>query len=59
MTVKVLETLKFTTTCGRCGSKLEYEYSDMGLHTISDYTGSTDTCKAIVCPVCSTLAKVM
>ena len=58
MTVKVLELVKKTTTCGHCASKLEYEYSDTTEQTFSDYGGGIDVYRVITCPVCHCLVKL-
>ena len=45
--------LKKRVTCGNCASILEYTNSELQEKTFSDYTGSRDTVKILVCPKCS------
>lgn len=40
------------TICYNCKSKLEYEFGDIKVESVRDYTGCSDTYYRIVCPVC-------
>lgn len=46
------------TTCHKCRSFLQYEFTDMIVSVERDYTGSADNVARITCPVCSTLTAV-
>jgi RNase P subunit RPR2 len=40
-------------TCFNCASVLEYTPSDVKERTVSDYTGSKDLVRYVICPNCN------
>lgn len=39
--------------CRKCGSVLEYVFTEIQERTVADYGGGRDTYRFIVCPACA------
>lgn len=46
------------TTCNKCRTVLQYEFTDMIVSMERDYTGCGENVARVTCPVCSTLTAV-
>jgi len=58
MAVTVISMSKKEVTCHTCKCVLEYRYTDTYTKKFSDYTGVSEICRGIDCPVCKSFVEV-
>lgn len=56
--VKVISQGVYRKTCHKCSSVLEYTYHDIQESIHTDYSGSREIYRFIICPVCKNVTTV-